>query len=58
MDGAFAFCYALKSVTFRGRGAVIETDRTFYPEGAGLKAAYEAGGAGAYTLKDGEWTKE
>ncbi|GAB6391711.1 MAG: leucine-rich repeat domain-containing protein [Treponematales bacterium] len=58
MDGAFAFCGALTSVTFRGSGAVIESDRVFHLEGAGLKAAYEAGGAGTYTLKDGEWKKE
>jgi hypothetical protein len=56
-DWAFGFCGALTSVTFRGSGAVIESDNTF-PEGAGLKAAYAAGGAGAYTLSGGVWTKE
>jgi hypothetical protein len=54
---AFDFCGALTSVTFRGSGAVIGIDDTF-PEGAGLKAAYAAGGAGAYTLSGGVWTKE
>ncbi|GAB6393626.1 MAG: leucine-rich repeat domain-containing protein [Treponematales bacterium] len=53
---AFGLCGVLKSVTFRGSGAVIETDASF-PEGAGLRAAYEAGGAGTYTLSEGVWTK-
>ncbi|GAB6392164.1 MAG: leucine-rich repeat domain-containing protein [Treponematales bacterium] len=53
-DWAFDSCGALTSVTFRGSGAVIDSDNTFYPEGAGLKAAYEAGGAGTYTLSGGE----
>ncbi|GAB6391749.1 MAG: leucine-rich repeat protein [Treponematales bacterium] len=57
-EGAFYFCFALTSVTFRGRGAVIESDLVFHNEGAGLKAAYEAGGAGTYTLSEGVWTKE
>jgi hypothetical protein len=53
----YAFYYSgLTSVIFEGSAAVIESDETF-PEGAGLKAAYEAGGAGAYTLSGGVWTK-
>jgi hypothetical protein len=56
-------CGALTSVTFRGSGAVIESDDTF-PEGAGLLSAggATAGGtpmaAGTYTLSGGVWTKE
>jgi len=44
-------CKYISSVTFEGSAAVINSDNTF-PEGASLKATYEADVAGTYTLSE------
>ncbi|GAB6391957.1 MAG: leucine-rich repeat domain-containing protein [Treponematales bacterium] len=46
----------LTSVTFEGSGAGIQGS-TAFPSCASLQSAYHAGGAGAYTLSGGVWTK-
>ena len=47
---------SLDSVTFEGAGTDINDDNSF-PNGASLRTAYAAGGAGTYVFEDPAWEK-
>jgi hypothetical protein len=53
---AFSKCSSLTSVTFQG-GGIEKFDARAFPHDDVLWSAYQAGGAGTYTLRGNSWTK-
>jgi len=56
-NAAFSNCTSLTSVTFQRADTTIASDYSF-DNGASLRTAYSAGGAGTYKLTGETWAKE